>query len=252
MGAKEALEVTLPYSKEKFSVPSNLYIIGTMNTADRSVEALDSALRRRFSFEETPPLPEILSPGYRYWDLLWEYKNYEWENEEFVSKEKQMLDFFGASQNIWNTRKELWEEFKKENKNEKQALKFINADFTGVNLQDILLTINKRIEILLDKDHKIGHSYFMNVSSINELKTAFQNKIIPLLQEYFFGDYAKIGLVLGKGFIEKEELKKDKFFAEFDNDYESDYAEKPIFHLININEMSDSDFENAIKLLLKQ
>jgi 5-methylcytosine-specific restriction protein B len=191
MGANEALEVTLPYSKEKFSVPSNLYIIGTMNTADRSVEALDSALRRRFSFLEITPSPELLS----------------------------------------------------------QNTKFNHND---ISLQDILVTINKRIEKLLDKDHKIGHSYFMNVSSMNELKTAFQNKIIPLLQEYFFGDYSKIGLVLGNGFIEKVELKKEKLFAEFDNDYESDYVEKPIYHLKNINKMNDGEFKEAIKLLLNK
>ena len=137
LGNSEALEDVLPYSKEKFGVPPNLYIIGTMNTADRSVEALDAALRRRFSFEEMLPKPEVIT------------------NRE---------------------------------KGDKSIVE-------GINLGLVLETLNKRIELLVDKDHQIGHSYFLSVESIKDLKSAFQNKIIPLLQEYFFGDYGKIGTV---------------------------------------------------------
>ena len=185
------IEVDLPYSKKKFSVPPNLYIIGTMNTADRSVEALDTALRRRFSFVEMPPLYDIEELG---------------------------------------------------------------QEWCGVTLSDLLTTINKRLEKLLSKDHLIGHSYFLNVRSTDELKSAFQNKIIPLLQEYFYGDFGKIGLVLGRGFLERlENASTDQeLFAEIENYEVSDLLEKPIYRLSNASIMSDGEFENALHLLMRK
>lgn len=171
LGENEAIKITLPYSKEEFGVPKNLYIIGTMNTADRSVEALDTALRRRFSFIEMPPKPELLQ------DLC--------EN---------------------------------------------------INLVELLKTINDRLELLLDKDHTIGHSYFLNLDNINsdeELKEIFENSIIPLLQEYFYGDWGKIGLVLGDSFIEKKNLNTK--FASFDYS-DSDELKKDIFKFKNSSE----------------
>ena len=161
----------LPYSNEDFGVPPNLYIIGTMNTADRSVEALDTALRRRFSFIEMNPEPANLST----------------------------------------------EEFK----------------CNGIDLEALLNAINNRIEKLLDKDYCIGHSYFMTVknrqSPLEEIKIIFQNKILPLLQEYFYGDWGKILLVIGKEFVE---TKKDsiKFLStESYEDFE-EYDEKPVYN----------------------
>jgi len=199
LGNNESLEVTLPYSKEPFGVPPNLYIIGTMNTADRSVEALDTALRRRFSFEEMPP----------------DYSLNQLDYTVFNYKASQLLE-----------------------------------------------TINNRIEKLLDKDHTIGHSYFMVTEGKNEEKEllkSFYKNIIPLLQEYFFGDFGKIGLVLGKGFVNKKAWDKSTdTFADFD--YESsDFEERDIYEIIdyrdsdhnyNINTI-DMTFEKAIQLLMR-
>ncbi len=187
LGNDEALTVTLPYSKDTFSVPPNLFILGTMNTADRSVEALDTALRRRFSFVEMPPKPQKIKEG------------------------KGM------------------------------------EEIEGVNLSRLLTTINKRIERLLDKDHMIGHSYFMNLHTIEDLKKVFYNKVLPLLQEYFFGDYGKIGLVLGEGFFELTTDNNQDIFASF-HDYDSNaMMQRNVYHLKNINKMTDKAFVEALQ-----
>jgi 5-methylcytosine-specific restriction protein B len=185
-GKHEALQVVLPYSKEPFSVPSNLYIVGTMNTADRSVEAIDTALRRRFSFIEMPPLPDLID--------------------------------------------------------EKTA--------DGIKLREILTTINSRLEILLDKDHLIGHSYFIHVKSASDLQSVFHDNIIPLLQEYFYGDYGKIGLVLGVGFFDEPITSNKTPFAKF-HDYDaSGLEERQIFKLKKLETMSTEDFIDAVNTLI--
>lgn len=160
-GQPEALKVKLPYSGESFNVPPNLYIIGTMNTADRSVEALDTALRRRFTFEEILPLYEIRDD----------------KGNDMMAKE-----------------------------------------LCGYQMGVILETLNKRIKILLDREHQIGHSYFLGLQSDEELMDTFNRKIIPLLQEYFYGDYGKIGLVLGDGFVELESLLNENSLSTFNYD----------------------------------
>lgn len=182
IGEENALTVKLPYSKKEFGIPTNLHVIGTMNTADRSVEALDTALRRRFTFEEIMPLPHLLS----------------------------------------------------------------NISFNGFYLDEVLSTINKRIEALLDRDHCIGHSYFIKISNgdTKALEQTFQNKIIPLLQEYFYHDYEKIALILGEGFVErKEEIVK---FASFKN------LEDPEFIASYELKKGIMDIEAAVKKLLNR
>ena len=151
LGASEELHAELPYSHTIFGVPKNVYIIGTMNTADRSVEALDSALRRRFTFKEMMPKAELVPE----------------EN----------------------------------------------------NVRSIFEIINQRIEVLKDREHQIGHSYFMGVEKEDDLKDVFYDKIIPLLQEYFYGDYEKIQLVLGEGFVKKES-ESVKFAGDKSGDFD--------------------------------
>ncbi|EAH7173063.1 McrB family protein [Campylobacter jejuni] len=157
IGEKEELKVTLPYSGEKFGVPKNVYIIGTMNTADRSITSLDTALRRRFEFVEMMP---------------------------DVSK--------------------------------------LSIDCEGINLQELLKAINTRIEYLLDREKTIGHAFFISVENLESLKKVFKHKIIPLLQEYFYNDYALIDAVLNKnGMLEisvenKDYLKNMTEFIESD------------------------------------
>ena len=142
-GNKEELEVILPYSKESFTIPKNLYILGTMNTADRSIALLDIALRRRFHFIEMMPRYDILK----------------------------------------------------------------GRKINNIDLALLLLTINERIEFLLDREHTIGHSYFLNIDSFEDLVSVFKNSIIPLLIEYFYDDFEKIKSILGdNGFINSKNL----------------------------------------------
>lgn len=189
-GKPEQLEVTLPYSKEKFSVPANLHIIGTMNTADRSIEALDTALRRRFTFVEMAPKPELISE---------------------VGKSKGEID--------------------------------------GIDLVKLLSTINERIEKLIDKDHQIGHSYFLDIASFDELKLAFKNKVIPLLEEYFYGDFGKIGLVLGDDFVVEKEKKAFSFaaFKGVEKEISADLAERKVYCIADPAKWTEESFKNIYR-----
>lgn len=257
VGKSEALELTLPYSKKPFGVPSNLYIIGTMNTADRSVESLDTALRRRFSFTEMPPKPELITPMEtlrRFWiknvGVYWGSK------ESYDTHEDEIRKLLGIQ--ILNDEK--YREFG-DDADESLTHEAITKElkdlvkFEGIDLCQLLQIINRRIEKLLDRDHLIGHSYFMDVFSLSDLKAVFQDKIIPLLQEYFYGDYGKIGLVLGKSFFENEAAQNEDdmdLFADF-NDYDSSiYLDKPVYNLKKVVLMGDDEFSKAIDSLLNK
>ena len=111
--------------------------------------------------------------------------------------------------------------------------------------------MNKRIEKLLSRDHSIGHSYFMCVYCIEDLKKTFYNKVIPLLQEYFFGDYGKIGLVLGEGFFENLDNENDlNPFATFFEYNGDDFADKTIYRLKSVDKMKNEEFMEAIGQLM--
>lgn len=191
LGAKKETEmiVSLPYSQKKFGVPANLYILGTMNTADRSVEALDTALRRRFSFKEMMPLPELC---------------------------KGMV--------------------------------------CNYELSYILTAVNNRIRALKDREHQIGHSYFMECPDGDEnekqkwLKKVIKDKIIPLLQEYFYGNYAFIGLVMGDGFVKEDAEANNPSFANFDGD--NDFEPKTSYKLLTEKEWMDLDLEDTLVKLM--
>jgi 5-methylcytosine-specific restriction protein B len=184
LGATTEITATLPYSKTLFGVPLNLRIIGTMNTADKSVEALDTALRRRFSFEEVLPNPATL-------------------NKE--------------------------------------------TDFLPINLEKVLSAINQRLEKLLGRDYTIGHSFLISITTPEQLRKVFCNKIIPLLQEYFYSDYSKIGLVIGPAFLQ---IKREKtVFMKIPYLDSSDLEDKTIYNLKNIEEMDEADFIEAIKAI---
>ena len=137
-GGRNALSAVLPYSNDVFSVPSNLDVVGTMNTADRSIAHIDTALRRRFRFEELMPDSNVLRPV---------------------------------------------------------VLKGIEIDLPG-----LLTAMNERIAAIFDREHQIGHAYFMGADGETipgeALPAIFRDKVIPLLTEYFFEDWAKVRAIL--------------------------------------------------------
>ncbi|WP_162859748.1 AAA family ATPase [Methanococcus maripaludis] len=157
LGTKNQITTTLPYSKDAFGVPKNLHLLGTMNTADRSIALMDTALRRRFHFEELMPDPKLL--------------------DRIIVK--------------------------------------------GINLKQMLEKLNERVEFLYDRDHEIGHAYFIPLKYIEneeeqfkKLCEIFKNKIIPLLQEYFYDNYEKIQIVLGDHFRQLNRMEETENYED--------------------------------------
>jgi 5-methylcytosine-specific restriction protein B len=179
LGQANEVIATLPYSGQPFGVPPNLYILGTMNTADRSIALLDIALRRRFTFMELVPDPSLLHT------------------------------------------------------------------VAGVDLVQLLTSLNERIAALLDRDHRVGHSYFMGLdgtAGTDDLRFVWYHRIVPLLQEFFYNDGERLLAVLGKGFVSKAEVSKDAKVALGDL-YDADV---PKYEIANLQ---GDAFVNALKQL---
>ena len=178
IGSENEVSVVLPYSKETFAVPENLYILGTMNTSDRSIALLDIALRRRFTFFEMMPEPNLLT---------------------------EVID--------------------------------------GLALNSLLKGLNDRISVVLDRDHQIGHSYFMGVMDTDHLRFVWYNRVLPLLQEYFYNDYRRLRAVIGAGFVLETQLNaqtKQALGEYVDSD-------EPEFEVKAKDQLDDQEFVEALR-----
>ena len=166
LGQSEELQAKLPYSHEAFGIPDNVYLLGTMNTADRSIALLDTALRRRFSFVEMMPDSGVLD----------------------------------------------------------------GIEVEGISVSGLLTTLNRRIEVLFDREHTLGHAFFTPLRqspSIETLGEIFRDKVIPLLQEYFYDDYEKICLVLG----DRKRPEQQQFFEVETADLQNLFGVEPEFEI---------------------
>ena len=181
MGREQETTVVLPYSQKIFGVPDNVYLIGTMNTADRSIAQIDTALRRRFSFKEMQPDVGVLE----------------------------------------------------------------NVYVEDISIKEMLARMNERIAVLYDREHTIGHAYFMPLidhPTIDTLAGIFADQIFPLLQEYFYDDYQKIILVLGDN---RKEDKGQRFILSKPNDYSNLFGETDYeFEDANSYEINTAAFDN--------
>ena len=105
-----------------------------------------------------------------------------------------------------------------------------------VDISDMLEVLNKRISVLLDREHSIGHSYFLPLkknSTIQTLSKIFENRIIPLLQEYFYDDYEKIAYVLGDNQKKEHDTRFIVMKSDISNLFGNADIEYPDYYEIN-------------------
>lgn len=186
-GKWTGMTATLPYSGESFGVPSNVYILGTMNTADRSISMMDTALRRRFEFVEKMPDSDVIR------------------------------------ENVGD-----------------------NGILGNIDVAEVLDVLNKRIRVLYDREHTLGHAFFMGIESIEELQKTFENKILPLLQEYFYDDFRKIKAVLNDSQESYIRTEKENVADLFDRNLLDEWIEEESGHLELISSVSLAEFERFV------
>lgn len=141
------MKIELIYSHEQFSVPINLYIIGTMNTTDKSIALMDLAIRRRFHFIEVKPDKEVLD---------------------------RLLKLEGSSDDV------------------REAI---------FHIFDVL---NSKIAEFRGPDYGIGQAYFKDIGSEEDLMNSWDYKIMPLLQEYFYGENERLLEILRSVIVTRE------------------------------------------------
>jgi 5-methylcytosine-specific restriction protein B len=165
---RDRISCLLPYSGQEFTLPKNLYIIGTMNTSDRSIALLDTALRRRFAFVEITPDTSLI---------------------------ESRIPTIGGN----------------------------------VSPAKLLAVINEKITDKIDRDHRIGHSYFLGDDLISkaDLFYVWYYKILPLLMEYFYNDIKQVADIVGERFFDKK-------------------TGEIVMLSIKANDSGISDFENAL------
>jgi 5-methylcytosine-specific restriction endonuclease McrBC GTP-binding regulatory subunit McrB len=187
LGMPEETKVKLPCSKDEFGVPSNVYILGTMNTADRSIALMDTALRRRFSFVEMMPQPDVLTS---------------------------------------------------------LGITTMKNGTVSLDVPRMLSVINKRVEFLFDREHTIGHAFFIGLKdneSLDKLGEIFKKNVIPLLQEYFYEDYEKIQLVLGDNKKTKDDYK---FILRTEESASSIFNGNPELDAMNVYKVNSEAFKH--------
>ncbi len=224
-GHQHGLTTILPYSRERFSVPPNLYLLASMNTADKSISTIDTALRRRFVFQEIRPQEEILKAD-------------RW-SEQKADLEK--LSMAAEKPGKYSKKKDT----------DKSTLNSLE----DINLEKMLRMINARLAKLLDREHTIGHAYFLPVLSssdpLTSLKEIFYQQIIPLLQEYFFDDFHKIQWIIGSDFFTISADEVNFFFPDNvpeypvldGNDDKKSYVLRPL---------SDEGFLEAVRKIYEK
>jgi 5-methylcytosine-specific restriction protein B len=213
LGGDDELVVELPYSGDRFGVPPNLHVLGTMNTADRSIALMDVALRRRFMFDEMMPRQDLVI--------------------EVVKK--KLRPNSDKSKTARNQLKELT----------------ISPEQWAGLVAGIMESINARVRFLYDRDHQLGHSYFMKAISPTTLRAVLVDEVIPLLQEYFYGSWDRVCIVLGcpwgEGKAERRNQKSSEGFCLDGDDYTAPLIQCDTVEEREVLGFNHEDYENQFE-----